>query len=145
MGLDRQTKRKRNIHWHHFYIFTFKCSFDVCVEMNQSKHNWSFSLHSLLWYQGDYTDSGSIRDCAKAITPSLQILRGAIGYDIAWKWLGAGKAVSQAQPVSVTLTGSWRDKCQFFSAVLEVIHSVRPTMLDTVCHSVPLMQLTVYW
>lgn len=58
---------------------------------------------------------GCIYNSGKAITQSLQIFMGGIGYNVAWKWLGAEKAFSQAQQIITVLL---RLEARDFSACL---------------------------
>lgn len=79
---------------------------------NKNTHTLSISpsfTHCFLFVQSSlasrclHTLWGCICNSGKAITQSLQIFRGVIGYNVAWKWLRAGKAFSQVQQIFTVL------------------------------------------
>ena len=96
---------KTSDHRHQVCHSTFKYLFDCsgwgkAVKEREQTHSFNFSLFRTLFLSVQSSLASrclhTLRDCicnsGKAITQSLQIFRGVIGYNVAWKWLRAGKA-----------------------------------------------------
>ena len=95
---------KTSDHRHQVCHSTFKYLFDCsgwgkAVKEREQTHSFNFSLFRTLFLSVQSSLASrclhTLRDCicnsGKAITQSLQIFRGVIGYNVAWKWLRAGK------------------------------------------------------
>ena len=107
--ISGETSERQHQHLHFEIYIWWHClrqsSQRVMAHSISLSHTLCFCLYSLPCHQGAYTYCGCICNSGRAITQSLQIFRGVIGYNVAWKWLRAGEAFSQAQKIITVLLG----------------------------------------